>query len=245
MDQNYNQFQEDMNKHDERFDATLREQFADYAPPVAPAMWSRISQELNEVEIESTTAVPGNSRYKIWAAAASLLLFAGFGFLVNNHSVNTVKSTAVAIPAVKPAVSLPAKNETAVPDAVVSAPVESKVLAVKHSVAVKRESTPQQVIGVSVVKEEVPVSAETVVPVGDGALANNTPVQDSEMSNIPMYALNFLSTPKSLNDEITIIHPSTEKKKKMKGKENGSAIILLGKKYDRQPDIKYQIPYRF
>ena len=67
-----------------------------------------------------------------------------------------------------------------------------------------------------------------------------------EVGSIPLASLNIVSTSTSLNDEITVIK-STEKKRKhgRKGEEESTKVIMLGKKFDTKPDIRYQIPVRF
>jgi hypothetical protein len=60
-------------------------------------------------------------------------------------------------------------------------------------------------------------------------------------------SLNFLSTPSSLNDEITVIKSQDTRKKKhgRKSEEESTRVIVLGKKFDSKPNIIYQIPVRF
>jgi hypothetical protein len=67
-----------------------------------------------------------------------------------------------------------------------------------------------------------------------------------EVGNIPLASLNFLSTPSTVNDdEITIIK-STEKKKRHAKKDEETKVILIGKKFESKPDIKYlPLPARF
>ena len=85
----------------------------------------------------------------------------------------------------------------------------------------------------------------------DNALASmpvtsqNNPV---EVGNIPVYSLNRLTAPAQLNDEITVIKSAPSARKHHRhgaAEETTTKVIMIGKKYDSAPDIRYQVPVRF
>ncbi|MFN8278176.1 MAG: hypothetical protein U0T84_11895 [Chitinophagales bacterium] len=240
----------DMEKKEARFDAAVREQFAEYQPPVPNALWNRISMELEQDPV-STVAVssPAAVRsWRPWAVAASVALIIGLGY----HANAPTAETQVAV-------------RQAQPTQINSAPVTNTTLSATNPV-VAVEPAQQTAFKAARLNQAVSKPMEVVNPVRDAEASTTVAVEESaqpatqeltaevepqlgdqhvevEMTNIPMYALNFLSPNKSLNDEITVLHPATGKTKKQKNK--GNTVVVLGKKYDHQPDIKYQMPYRF
>ncbi len=239
----------------ELFDSAMREQFTDYEPKVPHALWNRISSELDKGEASDESAVipeshrSGFGKWKL-AIAAAVLLTLTVGTLLytlNPNNGTNITSTPIANKvnntASQPAVAAPVQvtetkiiaSASVIKKAINTTPVqhsasESAIAKAKESVVTETIPAKQEQMAQDLLLEFAPVSTE------------NKPI---EVGNIPLASLNFLSTPSSLNDEITVIK-STEKKKKHGRKEDESTkVILIGKKFDSKPDIRYQVPVRF
>jgi hypothetical protein len=247
-------------ERNDMFDSAVREQLAGYEPIVPHALWNRISSELDREEpaSQATTIIPhytgGNGKWKM-AIAAAVLLTLTVGTLLYKMDMQPDVKIASA-PAVKKAATTAAKQTEAITPAQAtetkmvaqsSATPMHKAIAATHNKADKKPVTPEpiQAAAVQTTPVNTPATQEqtaqdlefTTVP------TENKPV---EVGNIPLASLNFLSTPSTVNDEITVIK-STEKKKKhaRKSEDESTKVIMLGKRFDSKPDIKYQVPVRF
>jgi hypothetical protein len=248
----------------ERFDSAVREAFADYEPTVPHGLWNRIASELNtEEEVAPATHIPHHheqSFFGKWkmAIAAAMILTVGVGSLLYTQRTNDINTPA-----------MPVANTTTVPIAttpVVNTPVTTSPVAVNDN-KVSQPAAKVAAEPVTNIKEEPKLTAtntttieqpkqevkqQDVAPKQEATadvpleftptLSETKPV---EVGNIPVYSLNILSANKSLNDEITVIKSNDKKKKHGKKDEESTKVIIFGKKYERQPDIKYQVPIRF
>lgn len=240
----------DMEKKEARFDAAVREQFADYQPPVPNALWNRISMELEQAPVATTAITPpvAARSWRPWAIAASVVLVIGLGYYANAPTAETQVAIKNPEPTNINTVSVTPPSLTATNTVATVEPLHQP--AVKSAKINVAESKPMEVVN-AVPVSEVPTTLAVDEPAEQSAQEVTAEVEpqlgdqhvEIEMTNIPMYALNFLSPNKSLNDEITVLHPASGKTKKPKNK--GNTVVVLGKKYDHQPDIKYQMPYRF
>lgn len=239
-------------ERNEIFDSAVREQMTGYEPQVPHALWNRISSELDmgEASEDSTPMaehheVKTSGRWKM-AIAAAVVLTLTVGTLLYTMNSGVGISTAPVANANK-AVSQPATAPVQV--------TQTKMVAASVPTAKKQVKA----VAVSNTKPEM-VIAKTVEPV----IENTTPKQDVtaqndniefapvttqnnpvELGSIPMVSLDF-RTASTQNDEITVIK-SAEKKKKhgKKGDDESTKVILIGKKFESKPDIRYQIPVRF
>ena len=250
-----------IDERNELFDSAVREQLTGYEPQVPHALWNRISSELDngQASDELETVIPQHhqktmlSKWK-FAAAAAVLLTLTIGTLLytlNSSNATNITSTPIANTAHATTVSLPAAT---VPVQV----TETKMVAQSFPVIKKAVSTQtgaQKVVSQPVIAATVIETAIENVPAKQDLTAQEiqmefTPIQSEnkpvEVGNIPLASLNFLSTPSALNDEITVIK-SAEKKRKhgKKGDDESTKVILIGKKFDSRPDIRYQVPVRF
>ena len=249
-------------ERNEFFDSAVREQLTGYEPQVPHALWNRISSELDKGEAsdEMTPIAVHHERtlFGKWkfAIAAAVLLTLTVGTLLYtlnptngiNSTSNTIanKSNANTTTVSQPAAAGPVQvSETkmvaqtapvkkAIIKAAVSAPkVETPIVATKTTEPATIETTPSKdQVAQDMQLEFAPVTTE------------NKPV---EVGNIPLASLNFLSTPSSLNDEITVIKSADNDKKKKHGKRDAQStkVIVIGKKFDSKPNIVYQVPVRF
>jgi hypothetical protein len=123
--------------------------------------------------------------------------------------------------------------------------------AIKQSVAVKAENVTNEPAVNTTASNTTPENTTTAAQNNeDSQLASMPPASQNnpvETGIIPVSALKILSSPVSLNDEITVIQstPSKKKNRKHATVEETTKVIMLGKKYDSAPDIRYQVPVRF
>jgi hypothetical protein len=248
-----------ISERNELFDSTLREQLTGYEPQVPHALWNRISAELDKGEapaqvpdIPSYHGSKSTGKWKI-AIAAAVLLTLTVGTLLytlnpqhvgnttsapiaNKANINTVPT-----PAAKPAVHV-SEAKLVAQQAPITKKKVSPVPAPKaevQEVAVANPIEPSAPATTSPAKQDE--TAEDMQLEFAPVTSENKPI---EVGNIPMASLNILSTPSSLNDEITVIK-SPEKKKRHGRKEESTKVIVIGKKFDNRPDIQYQVPVRF
>ena len=251
-------------ERNELFDSAVREQMTGYEPQVPHALWNRISSELDrgEASDESTPIAAHHEtrtigKWRMAIAAAVLLTLTVGTLLYTQNPAHGVVSTG-------PVASAPKANvPVASQSATVSAPAP---IATTHMVA--QNSKPNQVKKTPSVMHTVVASNKNTDKIETVAAktqptAENNPVKDEtaqnlefapvttenhpvEVGNVPLAALNFGNTQNVVNDEITVIK-STEKKRKhgRKSDEESTKVILLGKKFDTKPDIRYQVPVRF
>jgi hypothetical protein len=238
-------------ERNEAFDSAMREKISDYEPTVPHALWNRISAELNETEEVATPSIPHYAeaattpRWKIAIAAAIVLTIGAGSLLFTFNPKNEISSTPTAhntVSATAPAAVVPVSENKTV--------AQSAPAVVKQSVAVKAENVTNE--------PAVNTTASTITPETTTAAQNNEENQLASMPPasqnnpvetgiIPVSALKILSSPVSLNDEITVIQstPSKKKNRKHATVEETTKVIMLGKKYDSAPDIRYQVPVRF
>lgn len=243
-------------ERNELFDSAVREQMTGYEPQVPHALWNRISSELDmgEASDESTPIaehheVKSDNRWKM-AIAAAVVLTLTVGTLlytmngptgVNISTAPVAKSTApetVSQPATAPVQVTETKMVAA------TAPVIKKEVKAVTTSNTKVETvtakTTEPAIESNTAKQDVTAKNDDLefAPV----TTQNNPV---DLGSIPMASLTR-SSPSAVNDEITVIK-SIEKKKKhgKKGDDESTKVILLGKKFESRPDIRYQIPVRF
>ena len=246
-------------ERNELFDSAVREQLTDYEPKVPHALWNRICSELDKGEAsEESVAIPlhheksSTGKWKLAIAAAVVLTLTVGTLLYTQNPMNGANVT-----------SSPVANKTSPAavntNATVSTPVtETKMVAqakVEKKKAVMTSPAQKKEVDAKVTMKAVETALENNTAKTDPTTAQEMPIEFApilsenkpvDVGSIPLASLNFLSTPSSLNDEITVIK-STEKKKKhsKKGDDESTKVILLGKKYESKPDIIYQIPVRF
>ena len=242
-------------ERNEQFDSAVREQFAGYEPKVPHALWNRISAELDKGEAtEESTVIPqyhtksAFGKWKLAIAAAVILTLTVGTLLYTLNPVNGTKTIQGAVAAEKtstPVTKAAVVNPVKVAEPKMVATVAKKVQAPVAEKKITETNTATKAVETAVANttvkqepsfQEMPIEFAPI-------LSENKPV---EVGNIPLASLNFLSTPTSLNDEITVIK-STDKKKKhgKKNEEESTKVILLGKKFESKPDIIYQVPVRF
>ena len=250
-------------ERNEFFDSAVREQITGFEPQVPHALWNRISSELDKGEAsdEMTPVAEHHERtlfgkWKFAIAAAVLLTLTVGTLLYTLNTINGINSTSNTI------ANKVNNNTTTVSQPAVTAPVQAtETKMVAQTAPVKKAITKAPVL---TPKVETPatLTANTTEP----ATIETTPSKDQvaqdialefapvttqnnpvEVGNIPLASLNFLSTPSSLNDEITVIKSADTDKKKKHGKrdEQSTKVIVIGKKFDSKPNIVYQVPVRF
>lgn len=246
-----------MEERNDAFDSAIREKMSGHEPVVPHALWTRISAELNESEEVATPAmpqiVPPASATPWWrvAAAAAVILTVGAASLLFILQPESENMTAAAKPAGKNAPAATVATQTP----------ETPQVAVALTPAIEKKATTPVVpktalpaISKSVAdKAPEPKATQIVTPAAgdnDAALASApavSPASTLDMGNVPAFSLKRLSSPESLNDEITIIKSAPSKKKhhKHNGDEETTRVIILNKKFESQPDIRYQLPVRF
>ena len=237
--------------NNERFDSAMREALAGYEPTVPHASWNKIAAELHPEATDIVHHSTSTLRWKM-AIAATVVLTLGLGsLLLYNNGQTAVTTTPVA--------HITTPKTTTAPKVLDNPTIENKAVAqnkpasktvVNPTVVVKTEQPTIQ--NDAVATKEEPKQLEPVkqseqkaeVPVEFAPIATEN--RPTEVGNIPINALKILSSPQSINDEITIIKSNTEQHKKH-GKRNDdkTKVILINKKYDKQPDINYQVPARF
>lgn len=236
-------------ERNEAFDSAMREKITGYEPTVPHALWNRISAELNETEESATPSIPHYAeaattpRWKIAIAAAIVLTIGVGSLLFTFNPTNEISSTPTAhniVSTPAPAAVVPVSENKTVAQ---TAPV-----AAKQSVAVKTENVTSESVANTTASN---TTTETTTQSNeDNQLASMPPTSQNnpvETGLIPVSALKILSSPISLNDEITVIQSAPGKKKHRKNGNVGEStkVIMLGKKYDSAPDIRYQVPVRF
>lgn len=259
-------------ERNEIFDSAVRNQLAGHEPAVPHALWNRIASELDGTTTPAQAPANNTKRqpYQKYAAAAAVFLTLGAGTLLYTMKQAPVANkpvVATAKPAVIPsntsgadksvlAVASPVSTAAKAPEkpTIVKADVIKKrpaLLANQENLKVKNTVFDQSATGSDKLKVQAPVPAEQA-PVANNA--NPEPVKETtnpgnpvEVGNIPLAALNFLNRSLPVNnDEITIIKSADKKKKHARRQdEESTKVIMLGKKFDSRPDIKYQVPVRF
>jgi hypothetical protein len=246
-------------ERNELFDSAVREQMTGFEPQVPHALWNRISSELDKGEAsdESRTVIPQyheKSTYNRWrlGIAAAVLLTLSVGTLLYtqvSHDDKNSSPASIADKTQKASVSPSASTAPVqISDTKVvaqSAPIVTKAISGSKDIEMKK-ATPSAIPAIEMTLENAAkqeVTAQDIQLEFAPVQTENNPV---EVGSIPMASLNFLSTPTSLNDEITVIK-SAEKVKKhsKKGNDESTKVILMGKKFDSKPDIRYQLPVRF
>ena len=250
-------------ERNELFDSAVREQLTGYEPTVPHALWNRISAELDKGEASTEpTHIPHYHAEKTtfgkWriAIAAAVLLTLTVGTLL--YTINPTNETKTTLSPIANTVNTKTEAQP-----VATAPIQvtvAKMVAQTAPVA-KKNTVPAP--SVSTTKTE-PATIVASSNTNEPASVENAPAKQEqtaqdmqlefspvttqnnpvEVGNIPLASLNFLSTPTSLNDEITVIK-SAEPKKKHGRKDESTKIIMIGKKFDSKPDIRYQVPVRF
>jgi hypothetical protein len=249
-----------MEENNERFDSLIREKLVGYEPEVPHAIWNRISADLgSETEACSTSLhiEPVRRSYTIWAAlaiAAVTVIAVGIAILMQPTASTTAATATVApphsttpAPAIEPSTATITSIETPSQQVAISVPAINHASKDAHvetaSPATHIAMTTQKEIQLPTTNPAFDVQAVLSVENEKEAIAQNNTI---ELGNVQLYNLNLMSK-RPINDEITVIKSiSTSKKKHGKNKDQEETkVILLGKKYDRMPDIMYQMPIRF
>jgi hypothetical protein len=246
-------------ERNEIFDSAVREKMTGYEPQVPHALWNRISSELDmgEASEESTPMAEHHEvKYIGWwkmAIAAAVVLTLTVGTLL--YTMNS--PTGVSINTAPVASSTKASQPTAAPVQVTQTKMvaqgktqEKKKL--KATVTAAQADQKAELITATATEpaiENTTVKSDAVTQNQNTDLANAPVTTENrlmDVGNIPLASLNFLSTPSTVNDEITVIKSSEKKKKHgKKGDDESTKVILIGKKFESKPDIRYQIPVRF
>ena len=255
--------EKNIDERNELFDSAVREQLTGYEPTVPHALWNRISTELDKGEASAEpTTIPQyrqESGFGKWrmAVAAAVLLTLTVGTLLytlnpTNETIttstpiaNSVSTKTVTQPAAKTPVQVTETKMVAQ-----TAPIIKKKELAAPAVSPTKNETET---AVATTNTNEPATVETAPAKQDvtaqdlnlefaPVTTQNRPI---EVGNIPMASLNILSTPASLNDEITVIKSAEPKKKKHGRRDESTKIIMIGKKFDSKPDIRYQVPVRF
>jgi len=247
-------------ERNELFDSAVREKMTGYEPQVPHALWNRISSELDMGEASEETSPIAehheatiSRRWKM-SIAAAVMLTLGLGTLLYNlHSTGVL-----------PSGTAPVANATKVNTKTVSQPfttpvqvIETKTIAQSTTAvkkAVKINTTAPSHTAVKTEAESIAARVNTPI--------DNTPKQDApntdlefaavttenkpvDLGTIPLAALNIQRSSSNLNDEITVIKSVEKKKKHGKKDDESTKVIVIGKKFETKPDIRYQIPVRF
>jgi len=249
-------------ERNDQFDSAVREKFAGYEPQVPHALWNRISTELDMGEASDETAPMAEhherSSFRKWrfAIAAAVILTLTVGTLL--YTLNPVQKTALTATSTTTKVKATTIQTAATQVLQVTgtkmvaqaAPVVKKSVKVIHTPVSSAKTSSETPVAINT---NEPAAVETA-PAKEGpatpdaqlasapVLTENKPV---EVGNIPLASLNFLSTPSSVNDEITVIKSSDKKKRHGRKEEQSTRVIVLEKKFDTKPDIRYQVPVRF
>jgi hypothetical protein len=243
----------------ELFDSAVREQLTGYEPKVPHALWNRIASELDNgkasdemapIAEHHETTMFGKWKFAIAAAVLLTLTTGTLLYTLNPTNATNITPAHIANANTPKTVSQPAATApvavAATKMVAQTAPLVAKAIR-KHTTIAPKEATP-----VMTAKATEPAPIE-VAPSKDQT-AQDLPLEFApvttqnkpmEVGNIPLASLNFLSTPSSLNDEITVIQSAPDKKKRHGRKNQTTKVIVLGKKFDSQPDIRFQVPVRF
>lgn len=245
-----------MEERNDAFDSAIREKLSGHEPAVPHALWTRISAELNESEElaapvapQLQTSVAATPWWRV-AAAAAVVITVGAASLLFAFQPRTG--------GIPTAASKPANNNNAVAPATIivnnttQVAVAIPAVAKSNAAPVTKQHTPAA-INTTTADNTDNSTKDVVVPAtndGDVQLASApavTPATTMDLGSIPAFSLKRLSTPESLNDEITIIKsaPSKKKHRKHGEEEETTRVIILNKKFDSQPGIRYQLPVRF
>jgi hypothetical protein len=248
-------------ERNEFFDSAVREQITGFEPKVPHALWNRISSELDKGEAsEEVTPIAEHHERTLFgkwkfAIAAAVLLTLTVGTLLYtlnpnngiNSTSNTIANKANTKTVSQPAVTAPVQvSETKM----VAQTTPAMKAAKKAAISTAKVETPTTVASNTTEPATIETNPSKDQVAQDMQLefapvtTQNNPV---EVGNIPLASLNFLSTPSSLNDEITVIKSADNDKKKKHGKrdEQSTKVIVIGKKFDSKPNIVYQVPVRF
>lgn len=244
-----------MEERNDAFDSAIREKLSGYEPAVPHALWTRISAELNESEEPATPAiasiqapVTATPWWRVAAAAAVVLTIGASSLLYILQPRGETAVNASTPAAINHTASAPAREMAPAPQVAVVVPAAQKAIpvAVKKSIPAAQDATIAQNAPADNAKEiTAPASSDN-----DAALASapaESVASTMDLGNIPAFSLKRLSAPESLNDEITIIKSAPSKKKHHKHgeEEETTRVIILNKKFDSQPGIRYQLPVRF
>ena len=240
--------QQEIIEMNERFESAIREKLTGFEPKVPHALWGKISAELTQQEFKvgnTVTNIPVITLFRNWkvAAAAAIVISFGAGLFMSQNQMNGINST---FSSNSEAVSTPLLPVTISPMAVVNKIEEVPVVKNKEVVKAKDQSNIVQ----TAVVEIAPINATEPDVTEELTVAQNEtligkPETTVDMGNIPMFSLKLLSSPSSLNDEITIIQSVQDKKHPSKLKEDKTKVIFMGKKFDKKPAIDYTVPVRF
>ncbi|MCW3125718.1 MAG: hypothetical protein JWO03_1376 [Bacteroidetes bacterium] len=242
-------------ERNEAFDSAMREKVAGYEPTVPHALWNRISAELNETEEVVAPSIPLYKEAAVtprWnmAIAAAVIITIGAGSLLfsfnGNNGINSTPTAHNTVVNAAPAVRIPVSENKTVAEATLTVSKQAVVIA-------KNDKPAKNEVAISVKPESTTPdnTAVTAQSNDDSQLASMPATSQNnyiETGNVPVSALKRLSAPISLNDEITVIKPAPSKKKHHKHgaeEETTTKVIVIGKKYDSAPDIRYQVPVRF
>ncbi len=258
----------------EQFDSTVREKITGFEPVVPHALWNRIAAELDTdtATTDDTHTIPhhhesgGGFRHWRLAAAAVIILTLTLGTLLyttggkNANNIaptvatqtapTTIQQTHISVqqPVSTHTVAQSSLSHSSNPAATAAQTVSKHETATAPALTIAVNENPAITPTSTQIK---PVVTQSDLTASEKQEMDATPITSQnnpvEVGNIPMYSLNFLSTPRTVNDEITIIKSNVNKKKKHRANadDESTKVIMLGKKYDSQPDIKYQIPRRF
>ena len=232
-----------------RFDSAIRKSIDDYEPTVPHALWNKIAVELHPNATDSIPHYKSNTKAWKIGVAATLLLTVGLGTLFSYYNTSSSLTT------------LPTPIAHAIaPTVVQSKPIIETKTIVQQKAIVKqvgataptvRNEAPKlddPTIGInkkqSIAIENIPlIKIDESLPVETAVASENISMQ---VGSIPVNALKILSSPKTINDEITIIQSINEPHKRhIKKGIAKTKVVILNKKYDKQPDINYQVPVRF
>jgi hypothetical protein len=242
-------------ERNEIFDSSVREQLAGYEPKVPHALWNRISSELDNGEASDVSPIAihhEQSTFGKWklAMAAVVILTLSVGTLLytlNPKGESNITTAPVAKNTVKAAT-------TSQPIAPVQVTETRMVAQSIHAAPAVKKSRKVPVVSnvntdaVAKINEPAPVTAKQDQTNQDEQLAlapvltENKPI---EVGSIPLSSLNINIRPSTVNDEITVIKSRDKKKKHSRRGDESTRVIVLEKKYDKRPDIRYQVPVRF
>jgi hypothetical protein len=240
-------------ERNDTFDSAMREKLAGYEPTVPHALWTRISAELNEAEeaipsIPHYTQTATTPRWKVAVAAAIVITIGAGSLLFTFTPKNEISATTIT----------PVSNKAAATPPIATHIVETKSVAqaapiVSHTPATVAVKAEQKVTPVPLTIDDHTTADDTqATPANNeesqlAAMPPSTENNPVDVGNIPVYSLNKLSAPVSLNDEITVIKSVSTKKKhhRRNDDEESTKVIVIGKKFDTKPDIRYQVPVRF
>lgn len=240
-------------ERNELFDSSIREQLTGYEPTVPHALWNRISSELDNGEASDmgpAAEYHEQSAFGKWklAMAAVVILTLSVGALLytlNPKGETPLTSTPVANNTTK---AVTTSQPMAAPVQITATKMVAQTAPIKKAVKTRAVSHINTEPATAKTNEPATATAKQDQTSQDDQLASapilteNKPV---EVGNIPLSALNVNIRPSAVNDEITVIRSIEKKKRHGRKNDESTKVIVIGKKYDSKPDIRYQIPVRF